>query len=172
MKRMIVVELYLPGYVPGVTGCERLRRWLGLEAGLFCPDRLRKLFGPLVERYVLTGLEYEDGAVTTDADLFIGQVSNATYMKDAGFVQLELVKAIIADDQSMVLFAEAMAGKYRKTDEHPVCAYKTWVEQITKGTTRHSYWDWVCEEVERLGKPGVDIDARLIVVKGVRRARK
>lgn len=49
MKRMLVVELYLPGYVPEAPNSGSLRRWLGLEASLFDVAAMKKLFGQLVQ---------------------------------------------------------------------------------------------------------------------------
>ena len=169
MKRMLVVELYLPGYVPEAPNSGSLRRWLGLEASLFDVAAMKKLFGQLVQGYVLTGLEYCDGAVTTDEQLFIGQISESSYMKDASFIQEAVLRLILKDDLALAQFEEAMSAKYQKTDEHPVCALEVWRSQVGSGATRLSYWGWVCEEVERLNKPGVAIDARLIVVRQVLR---
>ena len=168
MKRMLVLELYLHGYVPELESSARMRCWLGLESSLLKNENLRLLFGPLVARTVVTGLEYEDGKLTTDEKLFIGQISEASYMKDAGFVQEMLVRRIIEEDAAMVHFSEAMQAKYQGRQEHPVCHLCIWQQHVASARTKLGYWEWVCEQVEKLNVPGTQVDARVIVVRHLR----
>lgn len=169
MKRMTIIELYLPGYLKEQSDSQTMRFWLGLEKQYAHSWDLKRLFGPMVESYVVTGFEYDFGAWQTHNEhLFIGELTHESFMRQAGDLQLALVKAIVACDAVMASFAEAMEAKYQSTGAHPVCALSTWQQAVSTGKTRLGYWMWVCEEVERLNKPAAEINAAIIIARAER----